>query len=319
MASREELERLDRLLSKQEKRVRDAFMEFVRQARSDEVLREVGDMLERGDINGAMGVVDRYIGALGSVLPSAFIDVGVATAAELADKLPKGQFGIHFDPTHPRAAEIMRQNRLEFVTEFSEEQRRATRAALVRAFETGQGSLGVARAFRDSIGLTETQEGAVANYERLLRAGSREVLDRALRDRRFDGTVSRAIANDEALSETQIDRMVSRYRERYLSYRSQVIARTEALRATSQAREEATIQTAEQADIPQSQIKRVWNTTVDGRTREWHASMQGQVRAVNEAFVDGHGNRLLYPGDPAAPMETTVSCRCVLTTEFELG
>ena len=64
-------------------------------------------------------------------------------------------------------------------------------------------------------------------------------------------------------------------------------------------------------------MTKVWMATNDGRTREWHAEMDGQEVGINEPFVDGEGNELMYPGDPDAPPETVYNCRCTTTVNIK--
>jgi hypothetical protein len=55
-----------------------------------------------------------------------------------------------------------------------------------------------------------------------------------------------------------------------------------------------------------------WVTMGDHRVRDSHRAAQGQTVAHDEWFRIG-GTPMEYPGDPAAPTEETVNCRCVLT------
>lgn len=59
-------------------------------------------------------------------------------------------------------------------------------------------------------------------------------------------------------------------------------------------------------------LNKVWLATGDGRTRDWHADMDGQEVGTDESFVDGLGNELEYPGDPSGPPETVYNCRCTM-------
>lgn len=314
MAAETDLDRLDALLAQQEKAIGNAFREFIRTVgRDGPVLTAILDKLERGDVAGAMQIVDSYVASMGNVLPAVMHAVGAATATELAALIPDVKLAVSFDPSFPRAAEIIQANRLQFVTDFTEAQRLSTVQALARAYREGTGTLSTARAFRDSIGLTPYQENVVANYQTLLESGSRQALDRALRDRRFDPTIERAIEQSRPLTPKQIETMVGRYRARFLAYRAETIARTEGVRATSMAREESLSQMIDQTGISESRIDRIWNPIGDKRTREWHQSMKGQKRGRNEPFTDGLGNSLMYPGDPAAPAETVINCRCGTT------
>jgi hypothetical protein len=309
-----ELARLDRLLAGQEQRVKDAFAIFLRDVRSDYTVQALADLIEAGQTDEALAVIDSYVVRLGNVIPAAFQDVAEAEIIALADEIaPNARVAISFDPTNYEAATLMRQSRLAFIVAFTEAQREATRQALARAFEQGQGTVAAARAFRDSIGLTATQEAAVANFQRLLDQQSADALGRALRDRRFDRTVTRSLVNEEPLTRAQIDRMVARYRENMLTLRAQTIARTEMQRTVNEARREAFRQTMEVAGIDPSTVERVWRATHDERTRDSHMEMDEQkVTGFYTPFVSGLGNPLMYPGDPSGPPEDVINCRCVV-------
>lgn len=63
-------------------------------------------------------------------------------------------------------------------------------------------------------------------------------------------------------------------------------------------------------------IKKVWIATPDGRTRDWHLSMDGQEVELDEDFIDGNGNELSYPGDPDGEPETVYNCRCSMVSNI---
>lgn len=63
-------------------------------------------------------------------------------------------------------------------------------------------------------------------------------------------------------------------------------------------------------------INKVWIATPDGRTRNWHLSMDGQEVKEDEPFEDGLGNLLQYPGDPSAPAKTVYNCRCSMRSHI---
>lgn len=308
-----EVETLVRQLSGQEAVIRDAFLAFVSIVKSDSVLAEVNALLAIGDIEGALAIVDTHIVRLSTILPKVFVDVGNEEASRLTQSLALAGVAVSFDPTDARAVNIIRANKLEFVRRTTESQRDSIRQALVRAFEIGEGPRATAAAFKDSIGLTPKQEQAVINYRSLLEANSAASLDRKLRDRRSDRSVLRALDEGDALKTTQIDSMVDRYRERFVKFRAEVIARTEGTRATSQARDEALRQVLDQENIPTTAVERKWNRTADARTRDHHDTMQNQKVGLDQPFIDGLGNPLQFPGDPSAPLETTAQCRCVVT------
>ena len=61
---------------------------------------------------------------------------------------------------------------------------------------------------------------------------------------------------------------------------------------------------------------KVWIATPDNRVRDWHLSMDGQEVEVNETFTDGHGEALMYPGDPDGSPQTVYNCRCSMRTHM---
>ena len=63
-------------------------------------------------------------------------------------------------------------------------------------------------------------------------------------------------------------------------------------------------------------VKKKWLATLDNRTRDSHADLDGQEVDVDQKFkvtVDGHVMEIDYPGDPTAPPELVYNCRCTLT------
>lgn len=309
-----EARRLARLLAQQEATVAASIQNFINQMQSDVVSRNVLRLLQSGRLEEVLAMVDAAIVPIGSSLSQVFNNVGSVEVARMIDSLSRtGVFvSASFDPSYPRAAELMRENRLRLVTELRRQQRDTLRTALVDALNSGRGTAATARTFRSSIGLTRQQLAAVSNYRRLLESGSREALDRALRDRRMDAAVARAAAQGQSLSAAQIDRMVEHYRRGMLRLRTETIARTEAHRTMAEAREEAVHQLVEQTGADPKRFRRIWRATHDKRTRDTHAAMDGQERGLDEAFESPSGALLMFPGDPDAPGAETINCRCVL-------
>lgn len=219
-----------------------------------------------------------------------------------------------FDLTNGRAAAVMADNSLRLVRELADEQRDTIRAALRTSIEQGMNPNEAARWVRGSIGLTEYQQGIVANYRQALVDGSAAALDYELRDRRSDAAVRRG-----DLSDKQIDSMVARYQDRFVDYRARVIARTESLRAVHQGTADMWKQATISGDVDADSVTRTWRTAHDGRVRSSHRAMDRQERGLGEAFETGDGVQLQYPGDPDAPPSESVQCRCVVVTRIRRG
>lgn len=306
--------RLDALLSKAEKNLAQIFRATMAQMTSSIARTELEDLIMRNRWDEALERVIIHIESLGAGATTWFINSGTSGAAWLNNA---GLFGIHFDAVNVRAVEAMRRHSYTLIRGFTEAQKEATRLALLDAMRNGVNPVASARAFRDSIGLTPRQQEAVNNYRRLLENGDRDALRRALRDRRFDSTVNRAIKDHKPLTRAQIDKMVTRYSSRYVKYRSQVIARTQSLRAVHEGNKELYQQAIDSGRIKEENLTRGWVTAVDGRERETHESINGvDVIGLNTPWVTSAGNQLLHPGDPSAPAEEVVQCRCATTTRI---
>lgn len=306
--------RVEALLGKQAPRFAAGFQILVGQMKDAVDLNEIAELLQRGRLDEALTEALRRAPRLGTLYMDSYVAAAKDTASFLGRNLE--QIVLDFDQTNPFSVRQARDNQLRLVNQFTQQQRRATREALIDGVRRGANPLEQARAFRDSIGLTERQVRAVNNYRRLLTDQSAEALDRALRDRRFDRTVRSAINSGKPLTSSQIENMVGRYHERYIKYRSQVIARTEALRSVHQGKDAMYRQSFEDGTLNPDNVTNEWNTARDDRVRDTHTSIHGQVKPFGEPFITSKGNALRYPTDPEAPAEESIQCRCALGTRI---
>lgn len=287
---------------------------ILRDPGSRSALVDLAELLVQGRVDEALSLVEAAAARFANTANTVFIAGGESTASFIGGAL---NVIIGFDQVNERAVAAMRANRLRLVQQFTAEQTRATRSALIDGITRGLNPRDQALNFRDSLGLTERQTQAVQNYRRLLEQNNGDALERALRDRRFDGTVRRAVRTGEPLSTTQIDRMVGRYNERSLAMRAETIARTEALRSAHEGTNEMFQQAFDEGTLNPNQVTQTWETSQDGRVRDpGHTIMQSQQRRVGEPFTSGLGNALRFPGDATAPAEDVVMCRCVVTTRI---
>jgi hypothetical protein len=294
-----------------ELRYRRQFLEMVKSIKDEITLTRVAELIERGRADAAINIIDAHVSRFASQVNQGFVIAGDSAAGAIS-----GTVAVTFDQTNYRAVELMRANRLSLITEFTSQQRDAARLAMTEGIQRGMNPIGQARMFRDSIGLTARQQAAVSNYQRLLEQNSTEALTRQLRDKRFDRTVQSAIRNDRPLTSDQISRMVGRYRERYLRYRSETIARTEALSNANQGSHEMYQQAFDDGLLNPEELERRWNTRLDGNQRDSHDAMHGQTVTGNQPFISGDGNYLMYPGDRSVPAEDRIHCRCAVSTRL---
>lgn len=306
---------------RQERVITTAFFKFVKQCRSDAVVAEFKKLYQKNDYQKILTLTDPQIAEFCQVTEKVFVATGVWENANFSAALDivrvekatevSPNVNISFNVGDPVVAAAMRQQTLSMIREITEAQRALIREMLSDALNSGMGFAEAGRLYRSNIGLTKYQMRAVQNYRSLLEAGSSEALTRALRDRRFDRTIQNAINQSIQLSSQQVDRMVARYQERYLAMRAETIARTESLESINVSRYHAQKQLAQQIQLDERRIERTWRCAMDGRQRDTHGSMNGQVRGMNEAFVSPSGAKLMFPGDPAAPAAERINCRCV--------
>lgn len=286
-----------------------------------EISRRISDL--GGLIDDLERVAAREVRALADEINQAYLDAGRAAAVETSSALG---VTVVFDQANERAIAAMRANTLRLVREFTKTQVAVTRRALLSGIQEGLNPLTMARSFRGSIGLTEFQQQAVERYRQLLmadpssaegRALLRQAQGRALHDGRWSRSIQRAVREGRGLPQDQIDRMVSRYSERYVQYRSRVIARTEALRSVHEGSHELYTQAVENGSLQADSLTREWRSAQDDKVRDSHQEMDGQVVGLTEPFVSPKGAALMFPGDPNAPPEETIQCRCVVLTRMK--
>ena len=74
------------------------------------------------------------------------------------------------------------------------------------------------------------------------------------------------------------------------------------------------IQVAAQRNVMQkasdagADIVKIWNATLDGKTRPSHAKIDGEIRELDENFSNG----MEYPSDPEGGAAEVINCRCRL-------
>lgn len=302
--------RLEELLARYTSRMARRYRQIMERTRDRRTIAELEVALETGKIAEVLDEVTAAGEATAAELVTLDAVVGAEVAAYLTRALDKL---ITYDGTNARAVEALRAQRLRFVWGLREDQRLAFGETLARGLGEGVNPRQIAIGLRESLGLTPDRAQWVANYRRALESADRHALTYALRDRRSDGVVLRAIETQKPLSPKRIDDLVERYYQRQVASRSVAIARTEMLRALHTAQDEAYEQAIDSGILDAARIQEEWHVRVDGKQRDSHGTMRGQLRPYGVAFKTGAGNLIRYPGDPNAPASETIHCRCVKT------
>lgn len=316
---------LDRLLSDQAKAgrvIKDAFLKAVDRLGDKIDVDQITALLNQGRVDQAIALVDQATISQGwqpvaAAISTATIAAGVS-AAQAIDAL--GALEISFGVTNPQTVAYLRTYELSRLRGLTADSLDSVRRVIENGITTGRNPLSIAAELRDFIGLSPTQTQAVLNYRSYLKRLDSAALDRALRDARLDPRIADAIRTGTALSDEYIDKAVAAYARRYLKYRSEVIARTEGIRAVNTGNHLLWKQTVTDGKLRADQIKRQWIYTHDDRTRPAHRlipSMNPDGVGLNEPFSSILGP-ILYPGDPDADISNTANCRCTVFTRFKL-
>lgn len=306
-------------------KIRAEFIESVRRIQDSIVLKELAETIDALGVGAVDALVDiqnlekSYAGLM-TVLTAGMVAGGGIAATHAKDILPKpkgiGGAEFRFNVMNPKAVQFSQEYQQTLIRELSTEARETVEQVISRGITEGQNPLTTAREVRANIGLTAKQEQAVQNYRKALEGLDRTALDRKLRDKRFDSVVNRAIGQEKPLKKEQIDRMVGRYRQRYVKHRSEVIGQTESMRAVNSGEKLYWDQAVEDGLVQKEQIRREWVYTKDRKTREAHRlipSMNEGGVGIDEAFQSIEGP-IRFPHDPLAPASLTIGCRCTTFT-----
>lgn len=115
--------------------------------------------------------------------------------------------------------------------------------------------------------------------------------------------ISRGIAS--SLPYADIARNISSVSKAPLS-RAKTIARTEGHRIQQTSSRDAQYAAKKKG----ADVLKQWDAALDGRTRDSHARVDGEIRELDEKFSNG----LMFPGDPSGGAAEVVNCRCTSNT-----
>jgi len=316
----QEIQDLIRLMDQAGIKINAAFLDSIRQIASRVDIEALGNLITAGRTADATDLVNRELArrgfpALAAEITTATLISGERVATAAAASLRLGAVQFVFNRNEPGALDYIRSSLGGLIREIGDGAKASVRAAILAGLEAGRNPYDVARSIRDFIGLTESQARAVLNFRRGLEEGDRTVLDRALRDKRFDPTILRSLRDKTKISPEKIEQMVNRYAARYLSYRADTIARTEALRAVNSGSYLAIQQLVAEGKLGAGEVVRRWQYTHDSKVRDAHAAIPAMNRdgvGLKTAFHTPLGP-LMFPGDPNGKPENTINCRCVVT------
>jgi len=322
-----------RQLDALEPAIRDRFLEAIATLVAAAEVGRLERLIRDGrvpDVLAELGLSAAAFSRLVEAIRAAFVAGGEYEARNMP-RIPRrtgGSFRLLFNVQNPRAEAWLREQSSRLVTAIIDDQREAIRQVVAEGTRLGRNPRQTAldivgridrqtgRRTGGIVGLTSQQARYVTNARAQLLSGDpdqlREYLTRRLRDRRFDGIVRRAIAAEAPVSLKDVERITGRYADRLLRFRGETIARTEALAAFNVARDEAYLQAIDTGSVAPQNVTKTWGSVGDARTRDAHAAMHGQKRAMGEPFRSPTGALLKHPGDASlgAGAADLANCRC---------
>jgi uncharacterized protein YceH (UPF0502 family) len=336
-------QRLGELIEKLEPETERAFLEAIEDIKSEIILREIVERLERQDIEGAIEALHIEPSAfrpLSEALRQAFNQGGILTIQNmprLSDPMG-GRVVLRWNTQNQRAEAIIRELSSTAITNITEDTRQMVREKIEAGYALGQGPRAIAVGIAGRMNrITKTLEGGLlgvtAQRARTIEKarvalltgdveGMKHYLTLSRRDKRFDRTIVRAIQEKQALQPDQVSRVIATLRDRYVRARAELIARTETMTSVMAAKHEAYQQGLDAAGRDASLVTRKWRSAGDRRVRHTHMVMNGQVvQGMDLAFQSPSGAMLRYPGDRSlgAGANEIIACRCDVEYSFDFA
>jgi hypothetical protein len=249
--------------------------------------------------------------------------------------------GLRFQMSNKSAEKKIEKSVAKLVTNLKKETKETVREVILDGYKKGlhpnsialdiAGRINMSTGKRQGgvVGMSRPQAEASRNFRERLESGEpaemSKVLDMKLRDKRFDGTIEKAIAEAKEkgkpviLGEDKIDSMVDRYVNSSLRLRGETIARTETMSAVNAGSLESFEQALDKSEFSEKAVTRTWRTSGGANVRDSHLDMEGQVvEGLDEPFVSGLGNELMQPGDTSLGAGAEDVCNCACDVEIDI-
>jgi len=307
------------------------WLEAIRSITSAVVLKALIAELERGNLDRAMALLnldaDRFARFEGAIL-QAYNAGGQAVVGSMPMLRDPSGNRVHFSwgVRNTPAEAALRQHAAALVDDLVGEQLTVARQVLTDGLSRGQNprqtALGLVgkinrRSKRREGGILGLTPSSVQTLDKIyagLRNGDaqamRDYLGYALRDKRFDGHVRRALEQGGTVPAEAVDRIVTAYSNRALKYRADNLALTETNIALTKAQRDAFQQQIDAGKLEASDVTKTWGRSISKEKRADHLAMVGQTVPFDQPFVLPDGIQCTGPHDPNLPAHHLVGCKC---------
>jgi hypothetical protein len=343
-AKQSDLDLVARLAAKLEPSFAAAVMSYLDGITQEVSLAALIRALKAGNISEVIGILAALdTGAaqakLATSVQNAVWGGGAIAATQINAQLKGVTFA--FDKLNPRLVSFLQTYTLRLIREIHDTTKEAVRGSLIAGMTAGDApAAATARAIKEGIGLTKRQQAAVNAYRKELETfherssakgwklggktdqanghqAFREgpdgkpldgVMERRLRDFRYDKTMIKAMESGKPIPPEKIDKMVAAYRRKYLRFRSMTIARTESLRATNYGVQDAWRQAIEGQKVCEGLVRRKWKVGADERL----CSVCAPIPGLNPAKGVKFGESFATPNGPTFLPPIHPNCRCTV-------
>lgn len=333
-------ERLNLLAEQFEPLLRKAFLDAVANIRDNIVLRRIVERLEKGDVNGAiraMNLDETAFHPLEEAIRQAFNGGGIAAVEQMPIlRDPDGhKVVLRWGVRNLAAEQWLSEKSTTLVRDIVVDQVEGIRTTLSASLARGDnptktaidvvGRVNRVTGKREGgiLGLTSHQAGFVENARQELLSGDpaalKNYLARSRRDKRFDRTVSKAIADQKPLPVATVEKIAGRYSEGLLKLRGDTIALQETMAALAASKDEAFRQQIEKGTLLAVHVTKTWKHTPQEHPRVQHVAMQGQTVRFDEPFIAPDGTAISYPHAPGVPAKHAIGCKCLAFYSISFG
>lgn len=322
----------DALLVRHDKSIAEAFLDAINDLRAGVDLTSVIQAISRNDLAGAMEALHLDPAAmqpLRQAIQQAYLDGGQFGAGQIQKSAVRAglRLTFRFDAGAPRAAELARNQTDRLIQYFLQDEAQGITEAISAGLNAGKNPLTVGldivgrvnrvtgKRENGLIGLSSQQMQYVRSAQTELASGDPELLrnylGRALRNKKYDSVVLRAIDEGGGIPASTIQSASRDYANRSLRYRGELIAKQETFAALATARQESYQQLIDKGLAAQQDVTKKWRHFPSEHPRMQHIAMNGKTVGIAESFVLPDGTLMLFPHDPSAPISQTAGCHCM--------
>lgn len=256
-------------------------------------LNDLIDAVSKADAGAALEVVpwDDFQGAVKGI-DKAILD-GVSESAEQSKFLMRNAVKslvpslapeVSFNPQNPRLLRWIENHIAELVTNVRENTKKAIQQIIIKSMNEGMPPRESAKLIKKIVGLNDRQVGAVLN--------------------RRDALIKKGLKG------AKLEDAIEKYTQKQLKYRSELIARTEAMTANNHGMMEVMDQNADKGLFDRNKAKKVWIVTPYDRVCPICKPMHKKKVDMDAEFRLRNGKTVNTP--PAHP-----NCNCAWAIDLE--